>query len=97
MRRQATGSGYRRVTTPPSVTAPPTPTQAKVLDYMRTYHAKNGAPPTVREIAEVIGVRSTNTVVGHLQALARKGLVRHHARPSRNWVAVASASDEAAP
>lgn len=57
---------------------------------MRTYHAENGAPPTVREIAKAIGVRSPNTAVGHLRALVRKGLVQHHARPSRNWTAVAA-------
>jgi repressor LexA len=37
--------------------------------------AKNGESPTVREIAQALGVRSTCTVHKHLEALEKKGCI----------------------
>ena len=53
----------------------PTQRQAQVLAYLRNYTAEHGYAPTIREIASHMGVKSTNSVRGFLDALARKGLV----------------------
>lgn len=50
----------------------PSPRQADTLAYVADYILRRGIAPTVREIAEGIGVSSTNGVIDHLRALARK-------------------------
>ena len=51
--------------------------QQEVLDFIGVSIEKRGYPPTLREIGEHMGIRSTNGVNDHLKALERKGyLVR---------------------
>src|SRR5689334_9387801 len=51
--------------------------QKAVLDFISKSIEKRGYPPTLREIGEHMGIRSTNGVNDHLKALERKGyLVR---------------------
>jgi len=52
-----------------------TPRQQEILDYIRQILRQSGVPPTIAEIADALGLKSTNAVRGHLQALARKGLI----------------------
>ena len=47
--------------------------------------AELGCPPTIRELAVTLGLRSTNGVAGHLQALGRKGYLQKMALKSRTW------------
>lgn len=47
--------------------------QRAVLDYIWRTIRENGYPPTLREIGEELGIRSTNGVNDHLKALERKG------------------------
>lgn len=49
--------------------------QQAVLDYLRSYTAQKGCPPTLWEIAEAFGLASPNGVAKHLRALAEKGFV----------------------
>jgi len=49
--------------------------QREVLDFVRACVLKHGAPPTVREIAEHLGV-TPRAAFDHLQALQRKGALR---------------------
>lgn len=49
--------------------------QSEVLEFIREKLAERGMPPTVAEIAEAMGVSSTNGIRGHLQALERKGAI----------------------
>ncbi len=53
----------------------PTKRQQQVVDAIRGYQAQHGYPPTVRELAALIGVSSPNGVMCHLVPLRRKGLV----------------------
>lgn len=46
--------------------------QKVILDFIRSRRI----PPTIREIASHIGVRSPQVVQGQLEALMRKGLVK---------------------
>jgi repressor LexA len=51
--------------------------QRQALDYIADCLSLRGYPPTLREIGEHMGIRSTNGVNDHLKALERKGyLVR---------------------
>ena len=72
MRAEATTSlGERPVR--PSLTD----RQRQALDYITECLNARGYPPTLREIGEHMGIRSTNGVNDHLKALERKGyLVR---------------------
>ncbi len=56
---------------------PLTARQQQALDYISSCLQDRGYPPTLREIGEHMGIRSTNGVNDHLKALERKGyLVR---------------------
>lgn len=57
--------------------------QAQTLDYIRQSIEQRGYPPTLREIGEYMGIRSTNGVNDHLRALERKGYLRREDMKSR--------------
>lgn len=50
--------------------------QRDTLDYIRTYVAEKGYPPTVRDICAGLGLSSSQTVHAHLRKLEEKGLIR---------------------
>ncbi|MBU5677488.1 transcriptional repressor LexA [Alkaliphilus sp. MSJ-5] len=50
--------------------------QLEILNYMKVEINKKGYPPSVREICEAVGLRSTSTVHGHLSKLEDKGYIR---------------------
>jgi DNA (cytosine-5)-methyltransferase 1 len=47
--------------------------QAKIFSFVSKYIDKNGISPTINEIGEEFGLRSTSTVHQHLVALIKKG------------------------
>lgn len=55
---------------------PLTPRQRQILDFIRKQVQEKGYPPSVREIGEAVGLRSSATVHGHLKRLAARGLLR---------------------
>ena len=57
--------------------------QAQTLDFIRRSINERGYPPTLREIGEHMGIRSTNGVNDHLRALERKGYLRREDMKSR--------------
>lgn len=54
---------------------PLTDRQQEILDFIEKAIVQDGFPPTIAEIATAFGIRSSNSVRGHLQALARKGAI----------------------
>jgi repressor LexA len=56
--------------------------ERKILDYMVQYLRSNTYQPSIREIGERFGIKSTKTVSEHLQALAEKGFLERD--PSRS-------------
>ena len=46
----------------------------KIVEFVNTFIAENGYSPSVREIGEAVGLRSTASVSYHLQALQEKGV-----------------------
>lgn len=57
--------------------------QEDVLDFVKSYIASHGYPPTVREIGAAIGVSSPATVQAHLESLAEKGFIRKEGTKNR--------------
>lgn len=49
--------------------------QAKILEYIKKEIQSKGYPPSVREICDAVGLKSTSTVHGHLTRLEKKGLL----------------------
>ncbi len=50
--------------------------QREILDYIRAEVKAKGYPPSVREIAEAVGLSSPSTVHTHMQVLEDKGYIR---------------------
>ena len=47
-----------------------------IMDYVNQFIQENGYSPSVREIGEAVGLRSTASVSYHLQALQQKGVLQ---------------------
>ena len=50
--------------------------QFEILEYMKKAVREKGYPPSVREICDAVGLKSTSTVHGHLERHERKGYIR---------------------
>jgi len=57
--------------------------QSKVLEVIRESIRETGYPPSVRELGERLGLKSTATVHTHLRNLERKGFLKRVAQKSR--------------
>jgi repressor LexA len=57
--------------------------QREVLDFIQESIVARGYPPTLREIGERMGIRSTNGVNDHLKALEKKGYLAREDLKSR--------------
>jgi repressor LexA len=57
--------------------------QQDILDFISTSIDRRGYPPTLREIGEHFGIRSTNGVSDHLKALEKKGFLAREDLKSR--------------
>jgi repressor LexA len=55
----------------------------KILECIARTVAERGFPPSVREIADAVGLASTSAVHHHLMALEREGLLERGSRSSR--------------
>src|SRR4051812_6443745 len=62
---------------------PLTERQEKILSFIKRSILEQGYPPTIREIGEFFGIRSTNGVNDHLKALERKGYLMRGELKSR--------------
>ena len=58
--------------------------QQKVLSIVKEYFTDFGFSPTLKEIKEMLGVRSINTVVKHLIVLENKGYIVRRKHAKRN-------------
>jgi len=58
--------------------------QGQIYDYIRQYIQSTGSAPTLREIADAIGVSSLATVHEHLASLEKKGLIKRKSGKTRS-------------
>lgn len=52
-----------------------TPKQAEVLEIIRGHVQRKGYPPTVREVMDAAGFKSSSSAAHHLKALTSKGFI----------------------
>ena len=52
-----------------------TPKQQQIYDYILSFSDEHGYPPSVREIADAVGLKSPSTVHFHLKGLREAGLI----------------------
>ena len=57
--------------------------QQRILDFIKAEIQSKGYPPSVREIANAVGLKSTSSVHGHLQRLEKRGLLHRDAMKPR--------------
>ena len=63
----------------------------KIVEFVNAFIAENGYSPSVREIGEAVGLRSTASVSYHLQALQEKGVFQAPDMKGRKRALVAGA------
>ena len=51
------------------------PKQQRIYDYILSFTDSHGYPPSVREIAEAVDLKSPSTVHFHLKSLREAGLI----------------------
>lgn len=71
-------------------------TQEAVLNYIRDVISQRGIAPSVREIGEAVGLRSTSTVQYNLNALEKAGYIERDANLKRT-IRLAGSSVKATP
>lgn len=57
--------------------------QQEILSFLKSFSAKNGYPPSVREIGDAVGLSSSSTVHSHLNSLENKGYIRRDPSSAR--------------
>lgn len=57
--------------------------QQKILEFIKSEVQTKGYPPSVREIGDAVGLKSTSTVHGHLTRLEKKGLLHRDSMKPR--------------
>ncbi|MGH2365148.1 MAG: transcriptional repressor LexA [Chloroflexota bacterium] len=57
--------------------------QREMLETVQGWIQEHGRPPTLRELAQRLGVASTNAIRDHLRSLEAKGYLKREARLSR--------------
>lgn len=62
---------------------PLTQTQSRTLQVIKAWITLHGGPPSLREIAQTVGIKSTNAVNDHLIALEAKGYITRDKRLAR--------------
>lgn len=62
------------------------PAQQRVLRFVEEYVARQGVPPTVREVSEALGFASSNAAALHLANLCKKGFLVHRPGVARGYL-----------
>ncbi len=69
--------------------------QQQIYQYILSYAQTNGYPPSVREIAAAVGLKSPSTVHFHLKSLEEAGVIVRGAGKTRAITAVHPMAEEA--
>lgn len=64
------------------------PKQSRIYEFILSFTEENGYPPSVREIAEAVGLKSPSTVHFHLKGLEEAGVITRGAGKTRAITAV---------
>ena len=64
------------------------PKQARIYEFILSFTQENGYPPSVREIADAVGLKSPSTVHFHLKSLEEAGVITRGVSKTRAITAV---------
>lgn len=59
--------------------------QREIFNYLREHHRTHSCWPSIREIQERFGFKSSNASLGHIRALERKGFIRRNPNQARTF------------
>ena len=68
--------------------------QRQILEFITQYIQKNGFSPSLREIAEALGVSSLATVHEHLTTMVKKGIIKRYHGAARGIEVVGKSLSE---
>ena len=71
--------------------------QREILETVQAWIAEKGRPPTLREMAQRMGVSSTNAIRDHFRVLETKGYLKRDARLSRGLEVIQGGRADEAP
>lgn len=71
--------------------------QQQIYDYIAMTTARDGFPPSVREIGAAVGLKSPSTVHFHLKHMEEKGIIKKAGRKGRTVTLVRPPQQTAAP
>lgn len=71
--------------------------QQQVYDFLVDQMAEHGYPPSIREICQGVGVKSTSTVHGHLSKLEEKGYIKRDSSKKRAIELLHEKNDKSSP
>ena len=57
--------------------------QQEIFDFILAYKQEHGFPPTLKEMADSLCIKSKNAIFKHLIALERKHMIRRNGRSAR--------------
>lgn len=69
-------------------------TQALIMEFIEAQVKENGFPPSVREICDAVGLKSTSTVHGHLKRLEKHGLLKRDSMKPRAMALTSKSEDK---
>jgi len=69
--------------------------QREIFEAVQDWIQESGRPPTLREMAQRMGVSSTNAIRDHLRVLEGKGYLKREARLSRGLEVIRGGKDDA--
>lgn len=70
-------------------------TRERILEAINTYINEHQYPPTIRELCDMVGLKSPSTVFNHLEILKERGLLESDGkRQSRRAIRVPRRVDE---
>lgn len=67
--------------------------EARILNFICNEASEKGFPPSVREICAAVGLKSTSTVHGYLNALEKKGFIKRDLTKPRAIDVLQNSSD----
>lgn len=65
-----------------------------IIKFIEKQIKENGYPPSVREIGKAVGLKSTATVHGYLEALEKKGYIKKESQKGRTLKLLKGGADE---
>lgn len=71
---------------PPKTDQPHPGRFADTLEHIRQFIQKHGYPPTIRELCQMTGIRSTSAMSYQLQQLQQRGCIRITPKISRGII-----------